>query len=704
MGQYVVFADLGSSWWETTLKVVLVLIGLNLVILVHEFGHFIVARWCGVKCEKFYIWFDVFGLKLFKVTRGDTEYGIGVLPLGGYVKMLGQEDNPARLKEEIERAKAQSGQPSGELAAQIHSAERALYDPRSYLAKSVPQRMAIISAGVAMNVVFALVAAVFAYGLGVEHVKCAVGAVFPGEAAWRANVRVGDEIEQIAGRPVERFSDLQRAVAVGNIDRGVTMVLRRPRPDGSWERLTVTVHPDRTRLAPSIGIISSQAPVLAEPFAVVPGSPAGRATPPFRPGDRIVRIGDVAITGYAPIHSQLALHPGEPLEIVVQRTESPSDAEPGTPREIVVEVAPNPMRRLGLAMQIGPVVAIQDDSPAARAGVEQGDRIVAVDGERPGDPLTLPDRMRERAEQGRPVRLTIERAGEPEPLEIELPPRRVDWYGMPAPVAPAGPMSVPALGLALEVSNQVAEIAEGSPADKAGIRPGDVVASATLLRADPALLARYAVSEENADEFQRPEITLALERGQANWPVVIWVLQESLPGTRVQLRMKDGRELTLDPEVSDRWFHPERGFKFEALAFTQTARSVPEALALGTRETWDSLTLIFRTLGSLGTGQVSFRGLAGPVGIFHLALDSAGRGLASLAIFLCLISANLAVLNFIPIPVLDGGHMVFLGYEGIRGKPPSENVLTTLSFAGLVLLLTLMLWVTGLDIFRIFGS
>ena len=85
--------------------IVLVAIGLGMVIFVHELGHFAVAKLCGVKCEKFYLGFDIAGLRLCRFTWGETEYGIGILPLGGYVKMLGQEDNPARLREELERAK-----------------------------------------------------------------------------------------------------------------------------------------------------------------------------------------------------------------------------------------------------------------------------------------------------------------------------------------------------------------------------------------------------------------------------------------------------------------------------------------------------------------------------------------------------------------------------------------------------------------------
>src|SRR4026208_1106437 len=101
---------LGFSFLEladyayTALKVAL---GLGFVIFVHELGHFLVAKMCGVKCEKFYIGFDIpvpFGIpsKLFRFQWGETEYGIGILPLGGYVKMLGQDDNPMNAEQEAE--------------------------------------------------------------------------------------------------------------------------------------------------------------------------------------------------------------------------------------------------------------------------------------------------------------------------------------------------------------------------------------------------------------------------------------------------------------------------------------------------------------------------------------------------------------------------------------------------------------------------
>jgi regulator of sigma E protease len=78
--------------------------------------------------------------------------------------------------------------------------------------------------------------------------------------------------------------------------------------------------------------------------------------------------------------------------------------------------------------------------------------------------------------------------------------------------------------------------------------------------------------------------------------------------------------------------------------------------------------------------------------------QSAMEGLPEFLLFLTLLSANLAVINFLPIPVLDGGHMAFLTWEAIRGKPADERVQLVLSYLGLLFILGLMLWVIGLDV------
>ena len=138
-----------STWWA----ILRVMIGLGAVIFVHELGHFLLAKACGVKCDKFYVGFDV-PIKLFGQTIipgkllswkwGETEYGIGSIPLGGYVKMLGQDDNPGNIEEQVKDSIAE-GESSETAFLESGLVDRSKLDPRSYLAKSVPQRMATVS-------------------------------------------------------------------------------------------------------------------------------------------------------------------------------------------------------------------------------------------------------------------------------------------------------------------------------------------------------------------------------------------------------------------------------------------------------------------------------------------------------------------------------------------------------------------------------
>ncbi len=668
---------LDLSLWITVLKVA---VGLGLVIFVHELGHFAVAKLCGVKCEKFYLGFDIAGLKLCKFTWGETEYGIGILPLGGYVKMLGQEDNPARLKEEIERAK-QSGE------AVVEDAKAALFDPRSYLAQSVPKRMAIISAGVVMNLIFAFLVACIAFGMGVKRMACGVGQIMPGEAAWQANLKVGDQIIEIDGEKTEKFRDMQEAISLGdNLQHGKTIVVRRP---GVEKLLSFTVMPNSSGLLPKIGIANPQTTTIStRKLVTVPGSAAAKCKPPLEFGDRVVKIDDVPIESYAQLHAYLALHPEKTLAVTVERTVGAKHEGAHGTRQLTIDVAPNPTRRLGLVMEMGEVSAVQAQSPAAAAGIRPGDRIVNIDGKLPGDPMTLPERLRSRA--GQTITLTIEREGEKQPIRVEVPLRRADWYE--TPMEAGNPMTTPALGIAYHVLSRVHATIEGSPAARHGLRTGDIIVEASIIPPDKHTCPK--------PPFPQKELTLRFDKEHRNWPALIYTLQETLPGTMVQLewlRQKKEHSATLQPVDSADWFNPDRGLLFEPMYFYQTAGSFSEAIKLGARETINATLLVYRFLHKLGT-QVSPRALGGPVAIFVVAKHAAEQSTAKLLIFLTLLSANLAVINFLPIPLLDGGHMVLLAWEGIRGKPADQRIQVVLTYIGLFFILGLMAWVIGLDI------
>ncbi|MCS7238107.1 MAG: site-2 protease family protein [Thermoguttaceae bacterium] len=677
-------SSLLTFWWN----VALVLLGLNLVILVHELGHFLVAKWFNVKCEKFYVWFDIFGLRFFRFRLGETEYGLGVLPLGGYVKMLGQEDNPARLREEIERAK-RSRPPGGEAFALKGDREESLFDPRSFLAQSVPRRMAIISAGVLMNVVFAFAAAVIAFSLGVEQQAPTVGAVFPGEAAWRAGIRPGDNIEKVGNRPISRFTDLQRAISVGDVADGVKLTIRRPVLGGEPVRLELMVHPDRIRATPTIGVTNGFSTQLDPRWAFLPDVPTAESEPPLLPGDRIVAIEGQEVNEFGHIHKLFAQDPDRPLRLTVERLTASAGRQ-----TVEVVLQPRKVRHLGLVMKLGPVVAVQEGSPAREAGIAPGDRLVAVDGQPIGDPIRLPELLRKLAQSRDSVDLSWENANGRKQTKT-LPLRQPEWFDRA--LVPGNPTSIPMWGLAFQVLPEVAEVIPDSPAAKAGIRPGAVIREVRI-HADPQ------AANSGGDARSHRLAIVDLSGSQGDWTFVHFLLQDLPRGAKVELVLTDGSAHLLEPVPAEDWFLPDRGLVFATASFVLKASSLISAVQLGAEETWSALTFIIRTLQKLGMGQVSPRGLAGPIGIAHIAYYYASEGLAAFLIFLCLLSANLAVLNFIPIPILDGGHMLFLTYEAIRGKPPSESVVAALTFAGLVFLLTLMIWATGMDFLRIFGN
>ena len=639
--------------------------GLGFVIFVHELGHFLVAKACGVKCEKFYLGFDVGGLKLCSFRWGETEYGIGILPLGGYVKMLGQDDNPAAAGAEAERARL-----SGDLPPEPVAEQRHRWDPRSYPAQSVPERMAIISAGVIMNVIFAVLMAAWAYGLGVKEMTCMVSSVRPGGAAWRAGLRTGDEIVAIGGRTNPIFADLLHGITVGSMREGIDFTVRRP-ADGS-ER-TVRLRPDADLGKPTIGVTSPFSTTLPADLAGLLVGAASRAEPPLTGGETIEAVDGLPVATYAELIAALSRAVDRPVKLRI-------DGEG--------EVTLPAQRRLTTGMTMTPLAIrdVQEGSPAAAAGIRPGDRLLAVAGGPVGDPLTLDDRLRRLA--GTTVAVVLGREGEAE-RTVELQPREVTWRD-DAANGIGSPASVAALGIALPVDAVVAAVEPGSPAAEAGVRVGERIEKVWLLT--PESVAKAA-----------PGAPIRLSAAEPNWPGLMGLLQDLPAGTTLRLEVVPGdggprRTVEVTPREAEDSYVVDRGLVFEPVYRLVQAATVGEALRRGFWKAGQDLRLVYGFLAKLWNRQISARLLGGPIEIAKQAGRSASEGFSRLLLFLTMLSANLAVVNFLPIPVLDGGHMVFLAYEAIRGKPPSEGVVAVLSYIGLALLLSLMLFVFGLDL------
>jgi regulator of sigma E protease len=728
----------------------MVIVGLGLVIFIHELGHFLVAKACGVKCEKFYVGFDVPLGRFFNWIRGregewkplgfsiprtigpavkwgETQYGIGILPLGGYVKMLGQDDNPYAQEAEYERARAtaQATASSAEgestasadasttdastatATADAASPEGSRWDPRSYLAKSVPQRMAIISAGVIMNVILAFVLASIAYGIGVRYTRPVVGHIMPGGAAWRHNVPVGADIVSIAGVKNPRWEkEIVRYARMAERGKSIEIIYFNPRTN---EYVTEIIQPEigsdnLSRLgispSPTLELPTRDPEELSEPLGAL-GSPAAKAD--FHDGDVIVAVkapghGAVKVSTWAELHEQLVKYPDDTLELTVDRLKNPGEKrspEQGPPERqaATVSLAPAPIRDLGVVMRFGPIKAVQPDSPAAQAGIQLGDEILKVTGDGPedvlsADPLFMPELLRRRA--GQTVNLSLMREGKQVSLEVKL--REPKWSEEPLGVTeingnlPAEPMTAPALGIAYDVLNEIAAVS--GPAAAAGLKAGQTISQVKLHHRQ-----------------ETKERVFPLGANHHDWPAIFFgYIQRLDPDAKVDLvvgEKKDETAYSVAPVERSDWHRADRGLLLMTLTDVRVAGSFGEALKLGAQETGESMSMVvtfLRRIGDLG------KHAAGPVRIFSFAAGSIQAGFTQFLLMLALISANLAVVNILPIPVLDGGHLVFLAYEGIRGKPPSEKVMIGLNFLGLALILTVMVLVLTLDISWLVGN
>ena len=641
-------------------------LGLGLVIFLHELGHFAVAKWCNVFVERFSIGF---GPVFFSRKWGETEYALSLIPFGGYVKMLGQDDaDPSQLTNE-------------EIAE----------DPRSYVAKSVFQRMAIISAGVTMNVLTAFLFFIIVFKVGFPTSPSLIGDVRPGMPAWVAGLDAGDHIDKINESSISTFPELQLAVALSS----GPLKLEGKHADG--KPFEITVDPDASGSHPQIGVTPMESLIV---YDNSPGHATERATPTFRAGDLITKVGDHDVKTAVEFHRAVAANKGNSLDITVNR----KNDQTGKPLENsvteTVTITDNFFRTLGLTLDSGPIAAVRHGSPAEKAGLEKGDKLAKLDGLDIGtqiDPLKLPVEFAKRA--GKEIEIVVTRqnpgSGQESKTLTLVPDDIPGWLDQPE--REGEPLSIPSIGAAFHILPVVLAVEPGSSAEERGIKPGPL---------KKLMLMRSIEPGDHQDDAKESTITVNFDdaKGEArinNVAYAFWLAQR-LPQRKVVLTILDeGKEknVELEPKLDSSWPLPIIGLRFEPEKLVQKADSLGEACSMSIAHTKSSALNIYLTLRSLVTGRVSYKELHGPLGIANAAYQVAQQGWIAMLLFLGFLSVNLAVLNFLPIPVLDGGHMVFLLWEALTRRRPSEQVMIGASYAGFAFLLCLMALVLYLDLF-----
>jgi regulator of sigma E protease len=252
-------------------------------------------------------------------------------------------------------------------------------------------------------------------------------------------------------------------------------------------------------------------------------------------------------------------------------------------------------------------------------------------------------------------------------------------------------LDVPGLGLCYQVEPRVNSVVADSPAARAGIKPGDVINAMSIPPEEPA-------SGEKKPDAKRQEFKFDAD---PTWIKAFVALQTQRPRAIRLTLNKSPKVVEIQPAAAPDWFDPSRGLYFSYLFKTVPPRDFAGAVQAGLGKTYSDVLDIYTMLRGLFQQRIGPTNLGGPITIAQIAYKAAGHGWTDLIGFLGMMSINLAVLNFLPIPPLDGGQMTFLLIEKVRGRPLPESVLIGAIYIGLPLVLLIMVFVTYQDVFRI---
>jgi len=541
----------------------LVLVGVLVVI--HELGHFAAAKLLDVKVLRFSLGY---GRPLVRVKLRETEYQIGIFPLGGYVRILGveEEDSPA----------------AGDAG-------------RSFASRPLWQRLTIVFAGPAFNFLLAVLIYFVSFAGHTELPAAVVGDVLEDSPAARAGLEPGDRVLAIDGHGVRYWEELERTI---QRSASKELHLRLERNGKGFEKYVVPI-------------------------------------------DEVVRKRD----GVAQSQGRIGI------------TRAP----------------------------FAPLLGVLDPaSPAATAGLRTGDLIISLDGQ----PVDSWGDVARKLGRGRRTNVVYFR-GTPVPGIPHLALYDARFADL-VPAQKVDPQLRRTTYSGLERAEMfVAHVDPGTPADVAGLRPGDLI-----LALDGQPVSHWMV----------------LDQRLQSEPTRTWTITYQRTGEDGRVETKTAQVTQVRRKQLDTYGHSVQRLVFGARNDAERGRG--EMVPIESRFTYAAGKAIDRTgetISMMVSGTLSIlkgdspsESLGGPVMMYKVTAVSSERGWESFLLMMALISVNLGLINLLPVPVLDGGHVLVFVIEGVRRRPLSAQGRERVQLAGLVFVGIITVLALKNDVMRYF--
>lgn len=574
---------------------------LGILIVIHEIGHLLAAKYFGVRVETFSVGF---GKKILSYKYGETTYCVSLFPLGGYVKMFG--DDPSNEVPESEKK-----------YAFLH---------QSFLAKIV-----IAFAGPFMNLILAVFLFAFLNLLGQPMPAPIVGDIRPNTPAYEAGFRSGDHIQKINQKKIKTWNEVQNILRK-NKEKSLEFEVKREKV-GQLHSIqvspTASKNKDISSFKKSVGEVKGLTPFSLMPILGLNtsrDSPAAKAG--FRNFDRVLSVNGKKILYLRELKREIQKNSSPTLSFKVRNE---------TPDSLKFIFGSSASKEKSLNKK-------ENTSPLKEETSEAEERLLT---------LNTQDVLNKK------------------PGNI--------------------PLSLNTLGL-VSMELVLSSVVKNSPADKAGLQPGDRV----LFINKQAISHWRELSEaiQSYDPKEGTPLSLRVLRGKEEMSYEIIPQYKKMLQQQATYTTQEKKYILGVTHIDIRALAPHTVVK---------EKNWIKAFFYGWEQSFQTTVAIAAHIVALIQNKISPRNIAGVITIGRYANRYFEAGIVAFLKLMALFSINLFLINLFPIPILDGGHILFFTLEGLRGKPLSlkkMELAQQIGFSILLLLMGLALFNDILNLFR----